>query len=277
LWITNCGLVFEFIKYTKSKKLQIGMIMMKCIFVIAVYSAVFFANRPFMGNVLDKDYVKKNKFTQIVKTDSSEATQGMVWTTVYKFNAEGWVIEKKEEGKETLTTVYTYDKNSNLTESNTRRADGSLYVSEKMVYDMNNRLQESVIRKVVEKVTISDKIEWVDENTRHTTRVVNGTTSRFLNAFDDKKHLIDETFESGKGVTWVYDGDLLLMQKQKGGAPNIERYEYDDQQRVSLIENNYSRKSFNYDGAGRLISTNKKDENERTIAWERYEYAPSSY
>ena len=91
------------------------------------------------------------------------------------------------------------------------------------------------------------------------------------------RKLIDETFENGKGITWVYDGDLLLMQKQKGGEPNIERYEYDDKQRVSLIENNYSRKSFNYDAAGKLISTNKKDENERTIAWERYEYTPSSY
>ena len=253
------------------------MIMMKCIFVIAIYSAAYLSTRPFMGDVLDKDYVKNNNLTQIIKTDSSEATQGMVWRTLYKFNAEGLVVEKKEEGKETLTTVYTYDKNGNMTESKTNRPDGSMYVSEKMVYDVKNRLQESVIRKLAEKVTITDKVEWVDENTRHTTRVTNGTTTRFLNAYDDKKHLIDETFENGKGITWVYDGDLLLMQKQKGGAPNIERYEYDDKQRVNLIENNYSRKAFNYDSAGRLISTNKKDENERTIAWERYEYTPSSY
>jgi hypothetical protein len=253
------------------------MIMMKCIFVIAVYSAVFIASRPFIGDVLDKDYVKKNKLSQIVKTDSSEATQGLVWTTLYKFNAEGLMIEKKEDGKEILTTVYTYDKNGNLAESKTNRPDGSILISEKMVYDVKNRLQESIIRKVAEKVTIMDKIEWIDENTRHTTRVINGTATRFLNAYDDKNRLIDETFENGKGTSWIYDGDLLLMQKQKDGAPNIERYEYDDNQRVNLIENNYSRKSFNYDGAGRLISTNKKDENERTIAWERYEYAPSSY
>ena len=80
-------------------------------------------------------------------------------------------------------------------------------------------------------------------------------------------------------VIGIYDGAVLMMKKNKANGPgggDIERYEYDDNQRISLIENTNNRRTFNYDGRGRLISTITKDDNERTLAFERYEYAPST-
>ena len=214
-----------------------------------------------------------------MKTDSSATTFGQTRVTIYKFNEEGLLVEKKEEGKETLMTHFTYDINNNMTESATLRPDGSIYSIEKMTYDNNNRLSESEIRRTAEKMTIKDNIEWVDERTRHTTRVRNGETMRFLSVFDEQNHIVDESFDNGRGNVWIYDGAVLMMKKNKPNGPgggDIERYEYDDNQRISLIENANNRRAFNYDGRGRLISTVTKDDNERTLAFERYEYAPST-
>lgn len=252
------------------------MLMIKCCIAFGLLSTAVLISKPFFGDVLDKEYVKDNKLAQIIKTDSSEATKGIVWTTTYKFNENGWIIEKREHGTEVLTTHFTYDENGNLSETKTMNARGIIQATEKMVYDTKSRIKECEIRKIADKITISDKIEWIDDSTMHTTRVMNGTTSRFLKQYDSKKRLIDEMREDGSGLSYIYDGDLLLMKKQKAGAPNIERFEYDDYKRVSLIENANGIKSFIYGASGRLVSTNTKDDNGRTLAWERYEYAPTA-
>ena len=248
------------------------MLLFKCIFTLAFISVALFSSTPFYGDITDKNYVLQQGIGQVVKTDSSEATNGKVWVTVYKFNASGFIIEKKEEGLNNLTTQYSYDKSGNLTESTTTRVNGALYATETMVYDMNNRIIESRIRKVAEKITTNDKYEWIDDSTRHTTRVYNGISSRFITSYDANHRLVDESFENGTGNTWVYDGDLLLMKKNKVGSPNIERYEYDENHRVKLIDNSFSRKTFEYDSKGRVSKSVTKDDNERTLAWERYQY-----
>ncbi len=254
------------------------MLIFKCSLVAVFLLTAYFTAQPFIGDVTDKEYVKQQKINQIVKTDSSATTFGQTRVTIYKFNEGGLLVEKKEEGKETLMTRFTYDKNGNLTEAATLRPDGSIHSIEKMMYDNNNRLKESEVRLTAEKLTIKDNIEWVDERTRHTTRVRNGETMRFLSVFDEQNRIVDETFDNGSGNNWIYDGTVLMMKKNKinGLSGDIERYEYDDNQRISLIENVNNRRSFNYDGRGRLISTITKDDNERTLAFERYEYAPST-
>lgn len=248
------------------------MLLIKCCIAFSAVSIAYFLSLPFSGDVLDREYVKQNKLSQIIKTDSSEATKGMVFTTTYKFNNEGLVIEKKEAGKDVLTTIYTYDDKGNLIDAKTTHPTGAVVITEKMVYDMNSRLKECEIRKIAEKVTISEKMEWVDNNTMQTTRVANGATSRFLTQFDSKKRMIDQTFENGSGTSVIYDGDIILMKKSKAGAPNIERYEYDNQSRVNLIENSYSRKTFQYNPSGKLTATRTENEVGQVMAWERFEY-----
>ena len=255
------------------------MLIFKCSLVAVFLLTAYFTTQPFIGDVTDKGYVKLQKIKEIVKTDSSAATLGQTRVTIYKFNEDGFLMEKREEGEETLMTRFTYDKNGNLIESATLRPDGSIYSIEKMGYDENNCLKESEIRRTAEKMTIKDNIEWVDERTRHTTRVRNGETMRFLSVFDEQKRIVDETFDNGSGSNWIYNGAVLMMKKNKANGPgggDIERYEYDDNQRISLIENVNNRRTFNYDGRGRLISTITKDDNERTLAIERYEYTPST-
>ena len=253
------------------------MLIFKCSLVVVFLLTAYLTAQPFVGDVTDKDYVKQQKIKEIVKTDSSANTLGQTRVTIYKFNEEGLLIEKKEEGKETLMTRFVYDENGNLKEAATLKADGSIHSIEKMGYDDKGRLNESEIRRTAEKMTIKDNIEWVDARTRHTTRVKNGETMRFLSVFDEQNRIVDETFDNGSGSNWIYDGAVLMMKKNKANAPDIERYEFDNQQRISLIENANNRRTFNYDGRGRLISTVIKDVNERTLAFERYEYAPSSH
>lgn len=255
------------------------MLTIKCSVIAAFLLTAYSDTQPFMGDVTDKEYVKQQKINQIVKTDSSAATLGQIRVTTYKFNEDGLLMEKREEGKEVLMTRFTYDSHGNLTESATLRPDGSIYSIEKMSYDDKNRLKESEIRRTAEKMTIKDNIEWVDDRTRHTTRVKNGETMRFLSVFDEQNRVLDETFDNGNGSMWVYyDGDFLLMKKNKttDASGDIERYEYDESQRVTLIENANNRRAFNYGGKARLLSTITTDDNERTLAFERFEYVVST-
>lgn len=280
IYVNGLVFVYTFSLNSFFLKLKITfMLIFKCSLVAVFLLTAYFTSKPFVGDVTDKEYVKMQKVKEIVKTDSSASTLSQTRVTVYKFNEDGLLIEKKEEGKETLLTRFIYDKNGNLTESATLRPDGSIYSIEKMSYDNKNRLSESEIRLIAEKMTIKDNIEWVDERTRHTTRVRNGETMRFLSVFDEQNRIVDQTFDNGSGNNWIYDGAALIMKKDKANGPgsgNIERYEYDNNQRISLIEKVDNRRTFNYDGRGRLISTVTKDDNERTLAFERYEYAPST-
>lgn len=254
------------------------MLIIKYVWFAILMHFMDFSPSPFLGDVTDKNYVKQQKISQIIKTDSSAATFGQIRTTTFTFDTDGVLTDKKEVGKEILTTRFMYDKIGHLLEAITLRADGSVYRSEKIIYDEKHRIKESELKCPSEKMAVSDNVVWVDDFTRHTTRVKNGETLRFLNAFNKQNQLVDETFDNGNGYVNIYNGTVLLMKKSKsnGKSTGIERYEYDDNMHVKLIENPQSRRFFYYEANGLLTKTETKDANERKIAFERFEYVKTN-
>jgi YD repeat-containing protein len=241
---------------------------------VALFCSFSFGQKYFfMGDVTDKNYVKKYKIEQVallvIKTGSKKEPRAVI----FQFDENGVLIEKRESEAAVLVTEFKYNKKGNL-EKTITKTEGDKAVSEsENLYDAQNRLKESVTSNGDSKT--SEKITWVDETTKQTERTTGKETIKFLSVYDTKNRLIDESFANGKNTTWHYDTEgLLIMKRMKGNGEiqEIEQYVYDTAKRLSRIENGIYNKTFFYNEKGLLETVKLEDDNGKLISSERYEY-----
>lgn len=239
------------------------------------FSIILVAQKPFTGDVTERDYINRFGYTQITKSESSEITQGTAIKTLYTFGENGFLRTKTVQNKEVLTSQYTYDDNGNVLEITTKNANGKLYTSEKYGYDKLNRVKESDIHHVADNNKTTEKVMWLEDETRHLTRFTKDKEVKYLTNFDKFNRPLSELVDDGSGTEWAYSDILPVMKKYKMGESilSIERYDFDTENRIAVIENAQIRKVFIYDNSNLLIKTEIFDTNGVKIGWETYEYA----
>jgi hypothetical protein len=243
------------------------------LFVALVSSFTFGQKYFFMGDVTDKNYVKKYKIEQVALLEIKTGSKKEPRAVIYQFDENGVLIEKRESEASVLVTEFKYNKKGNL-EKTVTKTDGDKVVGEaENQYDAQNRLKESA--SLQGDVKTIEKITWVDEQTKQTERTVGKETTKFLSVYDGKNRLIDESFVGGKNSTWHYDTEGgLIMKRMKGNGEiqEIEQYVYDGAKRLSRIENGIYTKTFFYNEKGLLEIVKLEDDNGKVISTERYEY-----
>ena len=242
---------------------------------ITFFHIILIAQKPFTGDVTDRDYLNRFGYTQITKSESGETTQGKVVKTVFIFGENSFLTTKTVQGKTVLTSQYTYDDNGNTTEITTNMANGKLHSLEKYIYDNQNRLKESEINQVVDNIKTTEKTMWLEDGSRHMTRITNDKELKLLTNFDKYNRPLTEFMESGSATEWSYMGILPVMKKYKMGETitNVERYDFDSENRISTLENNQIRKVFTYNSSNLLLKAETFDTNGVMIEWEKYEYS----
>lgn len=242
-------------------------------FVFVLASLSFGQKVFFMGDVTDKNYVKKYKIEQVALLEVKTGSKKEPRAVIYQFDENGVLVEKRESEASVLVTEFKYNKKGNL-EKTVTKTDGDKVVSEsENSYDAQNRLKESVTSNGEVKTT--EKITWVDETTKQTERTAGKETTKFLSVYDTKNRLIDESFAGGKSSTWHYDTEgSLIMKRMKGNGEiqEVEQYIYDTSKRLSRIENGVYTKTFFYNEKGLLEMVKLEDDNGKLISSERYEY-----
>jgi hypothetical protein len=251
------------------------MFKLQLVAIFSIFQFILTAQKPFTGDVTDRDYLNRFGYTQITKSESGETAQGKPVKTIFTFGENSFLITKTMQGKETLTSDYKYDDNGNVLEIITKNANGKLYSTEKHVYDKQNRLKESEINQVADKTKTTEKAIWLEDGSRHLTRITNDKEVKFLTNFDKFNRPLTEFAEGGSATVWAYVGNLPVLKKYKMGETitNIERYDFDSENRISTIENNQIRKVFTYDSSNLLLKTETFDTNGLKIGWEKYEYS----
>jgi YD repeat-containing protein len=227
----------------------------------------------FMGDVTEKNYVKKNKIEQVALLEVKTGSKKEPRAVIFQFDENGVLLEKRESEATVLVTEFKYNKKGNLEKTVTKTDADKVLTESEYVYDAQNRLKELVSLNGDEKT--SDKITWVDESTKQTERTSSKETIKFLSQFDAKNRLIDESFANGKSSTWHYDTEgLLIMKRTKGNGEviEVEQYVYDASKRLSRIENGIYTKTFFYNEKGLLETVKLEDDNGKLISTERYEY-----
>ena len=240
--------------------------------IFSILTTTVFAQNSFLGDVLDKNYAQKFKLSKVVMTDSSSATNGVLHKSVCVFNEKGLILEKTEflADKESSKSVYIYDKNDNLTDVTFKNGKGANVGFEKRTYDDKNRLKEVEINFEKGKNIVKEITTWVDDSTKQVDRIANGKTVKSIAIFNSKNQPLNETFEDESAIVWKYDAAGKLFFKDEKGI--IERYEFDNANRVTFSENINFNKTFVYDNTGRLTQIIKIDNNERNSGWEKFEY-----
>ena len=119
------------------------------------------AQKPFTGDVTDRDYLNRFGYTQITKTESGETAQSKPIKTVFTFGENNFLATKTVEGKDVLVSEYKYDDNGNTVEVTTKTANGKHVSTEKYAYDKQNRLKDAEINQVVAGVKTTEKIIWL--------------------------------------------------------------------------------------------------------------------
>jgi hypothetical protein len=243
--------------------------------ILCFFNTCVLAQKPFTGDVTDRDYLNRFGYTQITKTESGETAQSKPIKTVFTFGENNFLTTKTVEGKDVLVSEYKYDDNGNTVEVTTKTANGKLFSSEKYAYDKQNRLKEAEINQAAASVKTTEKIMWLEDATRHTTRTTNNKEVKILTSFDENNRPLSEFQEDGSATVWMYMGVLPVVKKYKMGEiiTNIERYDFDAFKRISTIENNQIRKVFTYNTANVLLKTETFDANGILIGWEKYEYS----
>ncbi len=243
--------------------------------IFSIFHVMSFAQKPFTGDVTERDYINRFGYMQIIKTESSETTQGKVVKTIFTFGENSLLATKTVQDKEVLTSQYSYDDKDNIVEIATKNANGKLYSFEKYGYDKLNRLKESETRQMGDNSKKTEKILWLEDDTRHLTRWNNDKEVKILTNFDKYNRPLSELVDDGSGTEWLYLGILPVMKKYKMGESllNIERYDFDTENCIATIENTQIRKIFHYDNAGLLLKAETFDTNGVMIGWEKYEYA----
>jgi hypothetical protein len=243
------------------------------LFVSVLCSISYGQKSFFMGDVTDKNYVKKYKIEQVALLENKTGSKKEPRAVIYQFDENGVLIEKRESEAVVLVTEYKYNKKGNL-ERTVTKTDGEKIVSEsENIYDAQNRLKES--NSLNGDVKTSEKITWVDEFTKQTERTVGKETIKFLSQYDGKNRLIDESFANGKSSTWHFDTEgFLIMKRIKGNGEiqEVEQYVYDATKRLSRVENGIYTKTFFYNEKGLLETVKLEDDNGKIISTERYEY-----
>ena len=249
-----------------SKFLTVSFIALSCSF-------SFGQKAFFMGDVTDKNYIKKYKIEQVALLEIKSGSKKEPRAVIFQFDENGVLVEKRESETAVLVTEYKYNKKGYL-EKTVTKTDGDKVVGEsENQYDAQNRLKESA--SMQNDVKTSEKITWIDETTKQTERTVGKETTKFLSKYDVKNRLIDESFADGKSATWHYDSDgSLLMKRIKGydEVQEVEQYVYDAAKRLSRIENGIYTKTFFYNEKGLLEMVKMEDDNGKVISTERYEY-----
>jgi hypothetical protein len=245
---------------------------------LCFFYTISLAQKPFTGDVTDRDYLSRFGYTQITKTESGETAQSKPIKTVFTFGENNFLTTKTVEGKEILVSEYKYDDDGNTLEVTTKTANGKVFNTEKYAYDKQNRLKEAEINQPVANIKTIEKILWLEDATRHLTRTSNNKEVKILTSFDENNRPLSEFQEDGSATVWMYMGVLPVMKKSKMGETitNIERYDFDAFKRISTIENNQIRKVFTYNTANVLLKTETFDTNGSLIAWEKYEYSLES-
>jgi YD repeat-containing protein len=230
----------------------------------------------FMGDVTDKNYLKKYKIEQVALLEIKSSAKDLKKeprAVIYQFDENGVLIEKRESETTVLVTEYKYNKKGYL-EKTVTKTDGEKVVGEsENQYDAQNRLKESA--SMQGDVKTSEKITWIDETTKQIERTVGKETIKFLAKYDAKNRLVDESFADGKSATWHYDSDgSLLMKRTKkyDEIQEVEQYVYDATKRLSRIENGIYTKTFSYNEKGLLETVKVEDDNGKVLSTERYEY-----
>jgi hypothetical protein len=231
------------------------------------------AQTAFMGDVTDYGYINRFAFTQVVSTYKEQDKTPRV--IIYSFGENNKLVEKKEQqGKRTMAWSYKYDHNWNILE--TRKTINEELVSiEKCAYDTANRLSQSTLFRVEEKDSLTETIQWLDANTRHSKHFDGFKEVLTMTIFDEKKRPINEVKIDGSGCEWAYVDDLLVMRKAKGAnntLKDIDRYDFDNENRIRSIENSQVQRTFHYDNSGLLTKIQVFDDNGLMIGWEKFEY-----
>ena len=244
-----------------------------CILATVFLCSNSFGQTYFMGDVTDKNYLKKYKIEQVAVLEVKEGSKKEPRAVIYQFDENGLLTEKRESETTIFISEYKYNKKGNLERSLTKTEGDKPYSDAEYVYDAQNRLKE-VTTALTDAKTV-EKITWVDEFTKQTERSSGKGTVKFLTQYDKKNRLIDESFDNGKSTTWHYDTEgFLIMKRIKGNGEiqEIEQYVYDTAKRLSRIENGIYTKTFFYNEKGFLEIVKTEDDNGRTISTERYEY-----
>ena len=180
-------------------------------------SIVAIAQKPFTGDVTDRDYINRIGFTQIIKTETSDATKGKTVKTTYNFGENGYLTERIVQNTETTTSQFSYDDKGNNIEITTKSSSGKVINSEKYAFDNLNRLSETEIRKTGENIKITERVQWIDENVRHLTRKTNDVETKILTNFDKYNRPISEVLEDATMTEWSYWGNIPVMKKVHNG------------------------------------------------------------
>ncbi len=246
---------------------------LQLLFAFMIVSQFINAQTAFMGDVTDYAYINRYAFTQVVSTLKEQDKTPRV--IIYSFGENNKLVEKKEQqGKRTLIWQYAYDNNWNVTETKKVMNDELVSV-EKCTYDAENRLAYTATLRIEEKDSITEHITWVDTTTRHCKRFDGFKEVPTMTTFDEKKRPVNEVKTDGSGLEWAYVDDLLVMRKVKGdkqSIKDIDRYDYDNENRLRSIENALTQKTFHYDNSGLLTKIQVFDENGLMIGWEKFEY-----
>jgi hypothetical protein len=243
------------------------------LFVAFFCSFSFGQKHFFMGDVTDKNYVKKYKIEQVALLEIKAGSKKEPRAVIYQFDDNGVLIEKRESESAVLVTEFKYNKKGNLEKTVTKTDDDKVVGESEYQYDAQNRLKESAALQG--DVKTIEKIIWVDEQTKQTERTEGQETTKFLSVYDGKNRLIDESFINGKSSTWHYDteGGLIMKRiKGNGEIQEVEQYVYDATKRLSRIENGIFTKTFFYNEKGLLETVKLEDDNGKVITTERYEY-----
>jgi hypothetical protein len=256
-------------------KILRGMFKLHLAAIFSLFQIISLAQKPFSGDVTERDYINRFGYAQITKTESGETPQSMPIKTLFNFGENSFLTTKIVQGKEVLTSQYTYDENGNVLEITTKNASGKLFRSEKYAYDKLNRLKDAESLWVAGNVKKTEKAMWLEDGSRHVTRMANDKEVKILTNFDKYNRPLTEIVEDGSLTEWSYMGNMPVMKKYKIGETitNIERYDFDAANRISSIENNQIRKVFQYDDKNLLLKTETFDTNGLKIAWEKYEYS----
>jgi hypothetical protein len=113
-------------------------------FVFTLASFSFGQKVFFMGDVTDKNYVKKYKIEQVALLEIKTGLKKEPRAVIFQFDENGVLIEKRESEASVLVTEFKYNKKGNL-EKMVTKTEGDKVISEsENLYDNLNRLKESV-------------------------------------------------------------------------------------------------------------------------------------